>query len=116
MWLKASAVVVMLHKILFLKTLKMGQTSGPETLVIHQKTTPGKNPEDFMQQKLCWWDILLRVEQKSIGSQLEMRDRTTDAWSEFVLIKCSKCMHTFYISYQKTHKKSHSTVHITWIR
>ena len=30
------------------KTLKMGQTSDPETLVIHQKVTPGNNPEDFM--------------------------------------------------------------------
>jgi hypothetical protein len=27
----------------------MGQTSDPETLVIHQKTTPNNNPEDFMQ-------------------------------------------------------------------
>jgi hypothetical protein len=27
----------------------MGQTSDPETLVIHQKTMPGNNPEDFMQ-------------------------------------------------------------------
>jgi hypothetical protein len=25
----------------------MGQTSDPETLVIHQKMTPGNNPEDF---------------------------------------------------------------------
>jgi hypothetical protein len=39
--------------ILFLNTLKMGQTSGPETLVIHQKTKPGKNPEDFMQINIC---------------------------------------------------------------
>jgi hypothetical protein len=31
------------------KTLKMGQTSDPKMLVIHQKTTPGKNPEDFKQ-------------------------------------------------------------------
>jgi hypothetical protein len=31
------------------KTLKMGQTSDPETLVIHQKVTPGNNPEDFKQ-------------------------------------------------------------------
>jgi hypothetical protein len=29
----------------------MGQTSDPETLVIHQKVTPGNNPEDFKQQK-----------------------------------------------------------------
>jgi hypothetical protein len=34
---------------LFPKTLKMGQTSDPETLVIHQKMTPGNNPEDFKQ-------------------------------------------------------------------
>jgi hypothetical protein len=34
---------------LFPKTLKMGQTSDPETLVIHQKITPGNNPEDFKQ-------------------------------------------------------------------
>jgi hypothetical protein len=27
--------------------MKMGQTSDPETLVIHQKMTPGNNPEDF---------------------------------------------------------------------
>jgi hypothetical protein len=27
----------------------MGQTSNPETLVIHQKMTPGNNPEDFKQ-------------------------------------------------------------------
>jgi hypothetical protein len=26
------------------------QTSDPETLVIHQKMTPGNNPEDFKQQ------------------------------------------------------------------
>jgi hypothetical protein len=31
------------------KTLKMGQTSDPETLVIHQKPTPGNNPEDCKQ-------------------------------------------------------------------
>jgi hypothetical protein len=34
---------------LFPKTLKMGQTSDPETLVIHQKMTPGNNPEYFKQ-------------------------------------------------------------------
>jgi hypothetical protein len=28
----------------------MGQTSDPETLVLHQKPTPGNNPEDFMQK------------------------------------------------------------------
>jgi hypothetical protein len=33
----------------FPKTLKMEQTSDPETLVIHQETTPGNNPEDFKQ-------------------------------------------------------------------
>jgi hypothetical protein len=27
----------------------MGQTSDPETFVIHQKMTPGNNPEDFKQ-------------------------------------------------------------------
>jgi hypothetical protein len=27
------------------KTLKMGQTSDPETLVINQKLTPGNNPK-----------------------------------------------------------------------
>jgi hypothetical protein len=27
----------------------MGQTSDPETLVMHQKMTPGNNPEDFKQ-------------------------------------------------------------------
>jgi hypothetical protein len=27
------------------KTLKMGQTSVPETLVAHQKLTPGYNPK-----------------------------------------------------------------------
>jgi hypothetical protein len=31
------------------KTLKMGQTSVPETLVIHQKFTPGYNPRTFKQ-------------------------------------------------------------------
>jgi hypothetical protein len=31
-------------------SLKMGQRSDPETLVIHQKVTPGNNPEDFKQQ------------------------------------------------------------------
>jgi hypothetical protein len=35
--------------ILFPDTLKMGQASDPETLVIHQKVTPGNNPEDFKQ-------------------------------------------------------------------
>jgi hypothetical protein len=38
-----------LEQAIFLKTLKMVQTSGPETLVIHQKSTPGNNPEDFKQ-------------------------------------------------------------------
>jgi hypothetical protein len=27
----------------------MGQTSDPETLVMHQKMTPGNNTEDFKQ-------------------------------------------------------------------
>jgi hypothetical protein len=27
----------------------MGQTSDPEMLVMHQKMTPGNNPEDFKQ-------------------------------------------------------------------
>jgi hypothetical protein len=31
------------------KTLKMGQTSDPEMLVIHQKLTPGNNPKKFKQ-------------------------------------------------------------------
>jgi hypothetical protein len=31
------------------KTLKVGQTSDPETLVIHQEMTPSNNPEDFKQ-------------------------------------------------------------------
>jgi hypothetical protein len=48
--LKASAVVEMLLKIFWvIKTLNMGQKSDPETLVIHQKMTPGNNPEDFKQ-------------------------------------------------------------------
>jgi hypothetical protein len=32
------------------KTLKMGQTSDPDTLVRHQKLTPGNNPKTFKQQ------------------------------------------------------------------
>jgi hypothetical protein len=32
------------------KKKKIGQTSDPETLAIHQKMTPGNNPEDFKQQ------------------------------------------------------------------
>jgi hypothetical protein len=40
----------MLLKIFWvIKTLKMGQKSDPETLVLHQKMTPGYNPEDFKQ-------------------------------------------------------------------
>jgi hypothetical protein len=31
------------------KTLKMGQTSDPETLVVHQKLMPGNNPKNFKQ-------------------------------------------------------------------
>jgi hypothetical protein len=27
----------------------MGKTSSPETMVSHQKTTPDKNPKDFIQ-------------------------------------------------------------------
>jgi hypothetical protein len=27
----------------------MGQSSSPDTLVSYQKTTPGKNPKDFIQ-------------------------------------------------------------------
>jgi hypothetical protein len=35
-------------------SLKMGQTSDPETLVIHQKLTPGNNPKNFKQKgKYC---------------------------------------------------------------
>jgi hypothetical protein len=63
--LKASAVVVMLLKILWVVTLKMGQTSDPETLVVHQKTTPCNNPEDFKQRKI----ILLQ--NMNIGLNLE---------------------------------------------
>jgi hypothetical protein len=33
------------------KNLKMGQTSDPETLIVHQKLTPGYNPKTFKQQK-----------------------------------------------------------------
>jgi hypothetical protein len=32
---------------------KIGQRSNPETLVIHQKTTAGNNPEDFKQANSC---------------------------------------------------------------
>jgi hypothetical protein len=36
----------------------MGQTSDPETLVIHQETTPGNNPEDFKQHlSFCNFDL-----------------------------------------------------------
>jgi hypothetical protein len=46
----------------FPKTLKMGQTSDPETLVMHQKMTPGNNPEDFKQHPWLYsntvkWDF-----------------------------------------------------------
>jgi hypothetical protein len=36
----------------------MGQTSDPETLVIHQKLTPGNNPKNFKQQDFLsfWFD------------------------------------------------------------
>jgi hypothetical protein len=30
----------------------MGQTSDPETLVMHQKITPSNNPKDFKQQRV----------------------------------------------------------------
>jgi hypothetical protein len=33
------------------ETLKMGQTSVLETLVTHQKLTPGYNPKTFKQQE-----------------------------------------------------------------
>jgi hypothetical protein len=33
------------------KTQKMEQTSSPETLVIHQKLTPGNNTKNFKQPK-----------------------------------------------------------------
>jgi hypothetical protein len=36
------------------QTLKMGQTRSPETLVTYQKTTPGKNPKDFIQQTFSY--------------------------------------------------------------
>jgi hypothetical protein len=32
----------------------MGQTSDPETLVMHQKTTPGSNPEDLSNLNDTW--------------------------------------------------------------
>jgi hypothetical protein len=38
-----------IFRVLGKKDLKMGQTSDTETLVIHQKSTPGNNPEDFKQ-------------------------------------------------------------------
>jgi hypothetical protein len=34
----------------FNPTLMMGQKSSPETLVSYQKTKPGKNPKDFIEQ------------------------------------------------------------------
>jgi hypothetical protein len=35
----------------------MGQTSDPETLVIHQETTPCNNPEDFKQDLNFFNDV-----------------------------------------------------------
>jgi hypothetical protein len=35
------------------KTLKMGQTNVPETLVAHQKLTPGYNPKTFKLLQSC---------------------------------------------------------------
>jgi hypothetical protein len=42
-------LVCPIFRVLGEKALKMGQTSDPETLVIHQETTPGNNPEDCKQ-------------------------------------------------------------------
>jgi hypothetical protein len=35
-----------------LETLMIGQTTSPETLVSYQKTKPGKNSKDFIQQDI----------------------------------------------------------------
>jgi hypothetical protein len=48
-------------QVLFPKNLKMGQTSDPETLVIHQKMTPGNKPEDFKQHRV----VVLQVGNKA---------------------------------------------------
>ena len=47
-----------LHFTFLPETLKMGQTSYPETLVIHQKLTPGNKPKNFKQQTQTYYRSL----------------------------------------------------------
>jgi hypothetical protein len=42
-------------------TLKMGQTSDPETLVIHRKLTPGNNLKTFKQHYDHGGSLQLRI-------------------------------------------------------
>jgi hypothetical protein len=41
----SGSLVCPIFRVLGKKTLKMGQTSDSETLVIHKKMTPGNNPK-----------------------------------------------------------------------
>jgi hypothetical protein len=44
----------------------MGQTSDPETLVIHQKLTPGNNPKKKMLSKNTYFSPVVRTHRKII--------------------------------------------------
>jgi hypothetical protein len=78
-----------MSSILFPKTLKMEQTSGPETLVMHQKTTPGNNPEDFK-------------EHYDHGGSLQLHT---------VLNKTIRAMHLDPASYKFLHAPPHNNKH-----
>jgi hypothetical protein len=57
------------------KTLKIGQTSDPETLVIHQKLTPGNNPKNFKQYYDHGGSLQLHIGQNSLSPFASMRTR-----------------------------------------
>jgi hypothetical protein len=69
----------------------MGQTSVPETLVIHQKLTPGYNPKTFKQHyehggslqlhmKYCICKNIVRSTGHGRGDLLKTRCQRTQAW------------------------------------
>jgi hypothetical protein len=63
MLLKIFWVVTRRQFLVYDQRFGMGQTSDPETLVIHQKLTPGNKPKNFKQQKYKTWSPLSSLEE-----------------------------------------------------
>jgi hypothetical protein len=93
----SGSLVCPIFRVLGKRTLKMGQTSDPETLVIHQKLTPGNNPNNFKQQ--YWmvfkmareWDNLFESHSNLLISLSYVSEFSCIACLLRILIICRNC-------------------------